>query len=48
MKADNGYTINVEAWRRALLAIKRRILDAQPVEALAEIDALLDALVTID
>jgi hypothetical protein len=48
MPEPQTYIIDAEAWRRALLAIKRRILDAQPVEALRQLDELLDALVTID
>jgi hypothetical protein len=48
MTDSTSYNIDAEAWRRALLAIKRRILDAQPVEALRQLDELLDALVTID
>ena len=39
---SNAYTIDAEAWRRALLAIKRDILDAEPVAALRWIDAMLD------
>ena len=36
------YNINVADWRRALISIKRDILDAEPVAALERIDALLD------
>jgi hypothetical protein len=42
MTDSTSYSINVEDWRRALLAIKRDILDAEPVAALRRIDALLD------
>ena len=34
--------IVVADWRRALIAIKRDILDAEPVVALKRIDRLLD------
>ena len=36
--------IVVADWRRALIAIKRDILDAEPVVALSRIDALLVSL----
>ena len=38
------YTINVADWRRALISIKRDILNAEPVAALERIDRLLDLL----
>lgn len=34
MPESIGYTINVVAWRHALLAIKRDVLDAEPMAAL--------------
>lgn len=39
-----NYTINAEAWRRALLAIKRQMLDAEPVEATRLIDEIVERL----
>jgi hypothetical protein len=42
MSERNNIIIDAEAWRLALLAIKRDILDAEPVAALRRIDALLD------
>jgi len=35
-----NYIIDAAAWQRELLAIKRLILDAEPVAALARLDAL--------
>ena len=36
--------IDAEEWRLALLAVKRDILDCEPMAALRRIDALLDEL----
>lgn len=42
MTESNGYTIEAAAWRRALIDVKRAILDAEPVTALERIDRMLD------
>ena len=39
-----NYTIDAGAWQRALLAIKRQILDAEPVEAMRLIDEMIERL----
>ena len=44
MTEHNNSITDAEALRRALLAIHRAILDAEPVEALHRIDRLLDEL----
>ena len=44
MSERNNIIIDAEAWRLALLAIKRDILDAEPVEAMRLIDELIDQL----
>jgi hypothetical protein len=42
IERNNNIIIDAEDWRLALLAIKRDILDAEPVAALRRIDAMLD------
>jgi hypothetical protein len=42
MPEPQKHTIDADDWRLALLAIKRDILDPEPVAALRPIDAMLD------
>ena len=44
MLEPQKHIIDAESWRLALLAIKRDILDAEPVAALERADRLLDLL----